>query len=331
MRAAFTLIELLVVIAIIAVLIALLVPAVQKVREAASRMQCANNLRQLILGMHNYHDSYHHFPLSYSQWSGTGSDGIQESNVDAHSTFSWRAYLLPFIEQEPLYKQLNFNVSSRVPPNSDFAAMLIPTFICPSDPTGERVLTQGGPLSVYGSDFMGVPASDGNTYVAATSGTNYMLSGWVYNCADSGFPYGSPDGTCLAQGGPGFSSDVGPNGDAWLTVPRKIADITDGTSNTLAISESLTDCYNWSSWMYGDTNTFTTSLGLNSYMDRCCNFRGGDYIGQWYFARGFKSMHTHGINAAFADGSVQFLHESIDRTVFQQLGTIQAGDVASVP
>ena len=110
---------------------------------------------------------------------------------------------------------------------------------------------------------------------------------------------------------------------------QRIADFTDGTANTLAVSESLTDCYNWSNWMYGDTNNFTTSFGINTLMNECCNSRGGDW-NRWWVARGFKSAHTHGVNTAFADGSVRFLQESIDLTVFQRLGTIQAGDVATV-
>ena len=98
---------------------------------------------------------------------------------------------------------------------------------------------------------------------------------------------------------------------------------------TLAVSESLTDCYNWSSWMYGDTNNFTTSFGINTLRTQCCNSLGGDW-NRWWVARGFKSSHTQGINAAFADGSVRFVQESIDTTMFQRLGTIRAGDVAAL-
>jgi prepilin-type N-terminal cleavage/methylation domain-containing protein len=317
---AFTLIELLVVIAIIAILIGLLLPAVQKVREAANRMKCSNNLKQIVLALHNYHDTSGMFPPSYSQWSWDK----KPLTTDDKPTFRWSVYLLPYIEQDNLYKQLNLNVSSRVAPNRDYAGVLIKTYICPSDPLGERVITSG---TRYAVDFMnGVPA---------TSATNYMESGWVWDCKQDGK---TPVGFCLSPGGVGFASDTNDpvdnqNGDAWNAgikpVRRRIADITDGTSNTIAVAESLPDCYNWSSWMYGDTNNFSTSYGINTRMKDCCAFLGGNWQ-NWQISRGFKSMHTGGVNAALADASVHFIKENIDMTVFQRLGTIHAGDLAAL-
>jgi prepilin-type processing-associated H-X9-DG protein len=163
--------------------------------------------------------------------------------------------------------------------------------------------------------------------VPATAGTNYFQSGTVWDCKKDG---PTAAGFCLSPGGAGFACDDNLFGDSNIPTHRRFADIPDGTSNTIAASEGLTDCYNWSSWTYGDTNNFTTSFGVNTLMDKCCNARGGDWT-KWWLARGFKSQHVGGVNAAFADGSVHFLTQAIDVGVFQRLGTIHAGDVATPP
>ncbi|HVV99606.1 MAG TPA: DUF1559 domain-containing protein [Planctomycetaceae bacterium] len=316
-RRGFTLIELLVVIAIIAVLIALLLPAVQQAREAARRSQCKNNLKQLGLALHNYHETHSVFPPSFSQWSWKNNPS--SGNIDQRPTFKWFVYILPFVDQAPLYNNLNFSVSSRVAPNAQYAGNLIPIYNCPSDPLGDKVLTSG---TLYASDFM--------NSVAAVAPHSYMLSGLVYDCSANG---NSPNGYCLTPGGAGFAGDLRTAGDAWdvghNSDARRIRDIVDGSSNTIAIGEMMPDCYNWSSWMYGDTNTFTTSNGINTAMTAVCQSRGGNWT-NWSPGRGFKSMHTGGIQATMADGSVRFITQSLDVNVFQRLGTIQSGDVAAL-
>src|SRR6056297_4055498 len=126
LKRGFTLIELLVVIAIIAVLVALLLPAVQQAREAARRSSCKNNLKQLGLALHNYHDTHGMFPINW----GTGYDGT--TNPTSSIQFSWMTYILPYIEESALYDTINFNEALDDPNNNAAASTVIDTYLCPS-------------------------------------------------------------------------------------------------------------------------------------------------------------------------------------------------------
>ncbi|OYW13961.1 MAG: hypothetical protein B7Z55_16195, partial [Planctomycetales bacterium 12-60-4] len=129
-RRGFTLIELLVVIAIIAILIALLLPAVQQAREAARRSQCVNNLKQLGLAIHNYHDNFNAFPPG---WIGVTN---RTPDTEGNSGFAWGAHLLPQLDQSPLYGRLNFNRECYDPAfNAVAMSTVLPAFRCPSDPS----------------------------------------------------------------------------------------------------------------------------------------------------------------------------------------------------
>jgi len=148
--AGFTLIELLVVIAIIAILIGLLLPAVQKVREAAARTACANNLKQMGIGLHNYESAYQKFPTS-----GQSQTGVGIAVFDLHSTFT---YLLPYVEQENVYRliDLNFSYNDRRRPSNQVAAKTeIKTFLCPSN-----ALYRRDPYGYGGCDYMPTAATD---------------------------------------------------------------------------------------------------------------------------------------------------------------------------
>src|SRR5262249_2326562 len=147
-RRGFTLIELLVVIAIIAVLIGLLLPAVQKVREAANRMSCTNNLKQIGLAVHNYESTYRFLPPART--SGGGQAPLNPrfgiTNTTVYVEHGWGQYLLPYLEQESLYKQYNFNLDWRHPNNRPVVRTHLKILICPSNPAGARIdtFTSGG-------------------------------------------------------------------------------------------------------------------------------------------------------------------------------------------
>ena len=182
-RSAFTLIELLVVIAIIAILIGLLLPAVQKVRAAAARTTCQNNLKQLGIALHNYEGAIDHFPC------GKDSNG-----------FSGVAYLLPYIEQQNIYNMINFTVKESNAANDAARGSQIKILLCPADPVSS------------------VPAG--------LAGTNYRLN-YGYNILYSGIPSGVNANMPAADG------------PFWDNSAVRFEDITDGSSNTAAMSEKL--------------------------------------------------------------------------------------------
>ena len=301
-----------VVITIIGILIALLLPAIQAAREAARSLQCKNNLKQIGLALHNYEAAFHAFPFSFpkSAWS----------NPTNNPTFSWAVYLLPFVEQQGIYDQLDCGKNSAQAPNSNYAGELIPVYSCPSDPSSTLRITSG---TMYADDFM--------HSVPATTPRSYMESEEVYDCS-TGL---SPNGYCLKGGGQGFYADTGYYAGGVVHVTsirvRVIADITDGLSNTLAVAEGVPDCLNWSGWMYGDSPAFSTSNGINIYGSTCCRSLGGDWYNAWPHGETFRSMHPGSVNGMMADGSVHTIGETIDMTVFQRLGTIAGGEIASIP
>lgn len=202
-RRAFTLIELLVVIAIIAILIALLLPAVQQAREAARRTQCRNNLKQLGLGMHNYESSYGCFPpgrVVYSLPTDDGSQGFGGGTTGKGDCFSAFAQMMPFLDQTALYNQINFNSGPDTVPNNGISDVQISFFRCPSD--------SGMPSLSQGTGFVGI--------------TNYVMS----------------TGTTFAVS-PNNPSGEQVTGIFFENSSVKIRDITDGTSQTVCLSEQI--------------------------------------------------------------------------------------------
>jgi len=220
-RAAFTLIELLVVIAIIAILIGLLLPAVQKVREAAARMKCANNLKQIGLGLHNYESTYQSFPPGFvssvtGTWSGNGNDAVAESGPG----WSFFALILPFIEQDNLYQTINQSLPISDPANAAARTTLVKTYRCPSD-TGPTQMT------------VWMAPANGGTPMPATAGTLTGLASCSYTgCLGGGNPADAPAYTAMYEQSP-F------NGMFHRKQGVRTGEITDGLSNTIGVGERM--------------------------------------------------------------------------------------------
>jgi prepilin-type N-terminal cleavage/methylation domain-containing protein/prepilin-type processing-associated H-X9-DG protein len=208
LRRGFTLIELLVVIAIIAVLIALLLPAVQSAREAARRIQCTNNLKQIGLAAHNYASSTNSFPLGISN-NPQGTPGAPQYG-STWSSFGAQALMLPYLEQSPMYQAANFSWGPWLAMNNTVNNSVIAAFLCPSDPGA-----QGGAWNTAHT----------NSYNASYGATTTGLSGWGSNCNTSNYI------GCVI---PADSSGVYTYGIAY-----SFNSITDGTSNTVAFAEKL--------------------------------------------------------------------------------------------
>lgn len=289
----FTLIELLVVIAIIAILIALLLPAVQQAREAARRTQCRNNLKQIGLALHNYHASFNAFPIGH-QYSGN-FDG-NPNNAEGGNGFGWTFYLLPYIEQAPLYLQFrpefplsneNFPQSNDTPgSNRILAATVVPNMRCPSDVVPDA------------KDF-GVAGNSGRMLPQAT--TSYKGS--------AGSFFNNSQGT-EAMNQQRF------NGLFYRDSRVRIRDIPDGTSNTLMAGE-FTWNLSQATRMYGAVSaTLGYAMGASNGLlsnaefgiNPPANSAGNILNSSWH------SLHTGGALFLFADGDVRFISQNIQHT-----------------
>ena len=328
----FTLIELLVVIAIIAVLIALLLPAVQQAREAARRSQCKNNLKQLGLGLHNYHDTHRIFPSGNFCAMG----GYSNCHV-------WAEAILPYIDQSAAYNQINFNTTMT---NAANAALLnslsIPMLYCPSDPDagltdncepyhptttgksmGQSYSPSGGPIAyettcripALSPNITPIVCDVANSASIATAMTEVLKHGPLHALIHTaGINFGAPGM---------FSSGC----RAW-----RISDCTDGTSNTFLMGESLPVYTSFLRYFCTVYNVASTNTAPNYYKSSgCAKNTNGRASGSCADGMvGFNSMHVGGVHMMMSDGSVRFVSENINYTNWQYLGNRNDGNVVTV-
>jgi prepilin-type processing-associated H-X9-DG protein len=309
---AFTLIELLVIIAIIAILIGLLLPAVQKIREAASRMACSNNLKQLGLACHNYHDTYTKLPAG----------GTTLGSVYTGDKGSWLIYLSPFFEQSAaraLVTQLDVPDVSSVA-NATLKASQPKNLLCPSDGYSKPFFGSVG----YSSYAASIGPQIGRPYTGCADPWSPLYA----NRSDLGYP-SSLGGDIY--GGTNPKNIRGVFGTR-QSPALPFSSITDGLSNTLMIGETVAGEHRYmrqaGGWAAGGgdlSQTCITIIPINLHTPdgpiNPCNGPAGDAVmGNWSYSIGFKSFHTGGVNFVFCDGSVKFISENINMDTYQLLG-----------
>lgn len=327
-RRGFTLIELLVVIAIIAVLIALLLPAVQQAREAARKLQCKNNMKQIGLALHNYHDSHGLFPPGYVDRNGNPNS---TPDNDLGPGWGWTSHLLPHMDQAVVYNKINFNLGIENSNNTTVSKVKFPVFQCPSDATWQDM------FAVYDSNF--------TTPIATIASSNYLAcNGWA-ECFDSAG--GNPQPEDPLDPEPGATYGKAGIGLFYRNSRHTTASVTDGLTNTIAAGERSSNrapatwtgaitggrCPAWMAMVPPAPFTAPPSLAFDN----------ADFAQALIFSHGnnshlpnieyplfdpdtFYSYHTGGVHFLMGDGSVRLISRYVDGFTFQYLTTIAGGE-----
>ncbi|MAT69096.1 MAG: hypothetical protein CMJ58_06175 [Planctomycetaceae bacterium] len=340
----FTLVELLVVIAIIGVLVALLLPAVQAAREAARRMSCANNVKNLALAVQNFHDATKHLPygIDYGRYGPeneitapnnrmnvTPSKWAKNDNLTGKG---WIVDVLPQLEQQPLYDGMkpgfqyepnqskNFSAGGRGGSGMgnitirQFIAQQIPVLSCPSDPSGGVREDQWhwGNVATATTNYKGVI---GDPKIGMTFGANGEWS-------KSGDDYWGSEPDCFES--------INCPGLFWRFSyynPINFKEISDGLSNTFLIGEAVVEQDFHSAAYFSDGDWASCNQQLNYFVLAEPDQIKNDF---WFDVRGFRSRHPGGAHFAMADASVQFVGEDIDHLIYRGLSTKAGGEIVSL-
>ena len=301
-RVGFTLIELLVVIAIIAILIGLLLPAVQKVREAADRTKCQNNLKQLGLACHGYHDAYDRLPYGMNWVSSADTDGFGNDNQSSGwRSDAWSTQVLPYAEQDAIYQVLKTATADFTTqrPSNTTTKTVLNVFVCPSDVGPEFNNNRDNEAK---SNYVGIAGSVRSTTDAAIA------------CSDN--------------------TSGQTTGIFWVNSKTRLPAIKDGTSNTAMLGErdggdgdgSPRRAAIWAGSVRARylNGALGATTGTNPFM--LLNIQISNTTSQW---NSLGSFHPGGANFAFADGSIRFIRDSIDTASYSAIGTRSAGDLAT--
>jgi prepilin-type N-terminal cleavage/methylation domain-containing protein/prepilin-type processing-associated H-X9-DG protein len=355
----FTLIELLVVIAIIGVLIALLLPAVQAAREAARRMQCANNLKQIGLALHNYQDANAVFPMS------TTSAAPGPGGACLNGLFSWHAAILPQIDQQAVFDGINFGVGNtddcsslddqlhaatigRTHPNGTAARTVVAAFLCPSDaPASGPAMGEVGPASQNYSGNAGWTPDTSGTTAGPRLGRHNGFIGLVSPATRAAWHVGPVRVAMIADG---LSQTVAvaerrlPRAsdpediDAMYSEPEPTRSYCAGNAGatrtldrwqrycgSISFPDPAWSVYPGRAWISGWGHAGGTYLHVMPINGRNCHLYGGEHDANNLITP--SSRHDGGINALFGDGSVRFLKQSMAQPVWWALGSRDGGEI----